>query len=66
MNAKTAVKHYTMGRKAHEMALVMPDRKTAYSTDDGAFGIVNMFVATTAGDLSAGELFCAAFTQTGE
>lgn len=28
-------KHYTLGRLATELALVMPDKRTVYITDDG-------------------------------
>lgn len=61
---KTAVKHYTMGRKAFELTYVMPDRKTAYSTDDGDYGLLNKFVATRVNDLSEGILYCSKMTQT--
>jgi hypothetical protein len=57
-------KHYTMGRKAWELSIVLPDRKTTYGTDDGASGVLNKFVATTAGSLNSGTLYCAKFTQT--
>jgi secreted PhoX family phosphatase len=59
-------KHYTMGRFSHEMALVMPDSKTAYFGDDGTDRILYKFVADTAGDLSAGTLYAAKTTQDGE
>lgn len=29
-------KHYSMGRASHELAYVMPDKKTVYLTDDGS------------------------------
>lgn len=56
-------KHYAMGRLSHELAYVMPDRKTAYMTDDGTNDGFYRFVADTAGDLSAGTLYAAKFTQ---
>ncbi|UZK02867.1 PhoX family protein [Venatoribacter cucullus] len=56
-------KHYTMGRLAFEMAYVMPDSKTAYLTDDGTDVGLFMFVADTAGDLSAGKLYAAKWQQ---
>jgi len=59
----TPVKHYTMGRTAHENAVVMPDHKTVYLTDDGSNKAFYKFVATTAGDLSAGTLYAAKVTQ---
>lgn len=59
----TATKRYAMGRLAHEMAKVMPDRKTAYIADDGTNVGLYRFVADTAGDLSAGRLYAARWTQ---
>jgi hypothetical protein len=60
----SVVKHMTLGRKAYELAYVLPDRRTVYGTDDGAAGILTMFVADTAGDLSAGTLYGSKFTLT--
>ena len=60
----TAVKHYTLGRYAHELAYVMPDNKTVYASDDGTNRAFFKFVADTKGDLSSGELFAAKWTQT--
>ncbi|NQZ21053.1 MAG: DUF839 domain-containing protein [Colwellia sp.] len=59
----TPVKHFTLGRVAHENSVVMPDWKTVYTTDDGSNKAFYKFVATTAGDLSAGTLFAAKLTQ---
>lgn len=59
----TPVKHFTLGRVAHENAVVMPDWKTVYTTDDGSNKAFYKFVATTAGDLSAGTLYAAKLTQ---
>lgn len=56
-------KHYSMGRFSHEMAYVMPDRKTVYLADDGTNVGFFMYVADTAGDLSSGTLYAAKFTQ---
>lgn len=56
-------KHYAMGRLAFELAKVMPDSKTAYMTDDGTGVGLYMFVADTAGDLSAGTTYAAQFNQ---
>jgi secreted PhoX family phosphatase len=60
----TVAKHYAMGRVAVELAKVMPDRKTAYISDDGTNVGFFMFVANTPGDLSAGRLYAAEWTQT--
>ncbi len=57
-------KHYSMGRVSHELAYVMPDQKTAYLSDDGTNDGFYKFVADKAGDLSAGTLYAAKFTQT--
>lgn len=57
-------KHYAMGRFSHELAYVMPDRKTVYLTDDGDNGTLFMFIADTEGDLSAGTLYAAKWNQT--
>jgi hypothetical protein len=62
--AYTAVKHFSMGRSGWEMAYVMPDNRTTYLAADISGGGFWKFVATTAGDLSAGVLSCAAVTQT--
>lgn len=59
----TIVKHYAMGRGAWEMAKVMPDGKTAYLGDDGTHSFMAMFIADRAGDLSAGTLYAAKWTQ---
>jgi len=60
----TITKHYAMGRVALELAYVMPDRKTAYLTDDGGNVGLFMFVADRAGDLSSGTLYAARLYQT--
>ncbi len=61
----TAVtRHYAMGRRALELAYVMPDRKTVYLTDDGTNDSLQMFVAKTAGNLSEGRLYAARWFQT--
>ena len=46
------------------MLQVMPDWKTVYITDDFTNGILAMFVASKAGDLSCGTLYAAKFVQT--
>lgn len=58
------IKHYSMGRFAHELAYVMPDNKTVYLSDDGGNVGLFMFVADTAEDLSAGTLYAAKWNQT--
>jgi secreted PhoX family phosphatase len=62
-NAEPA-KHFSMGRVAVELANVMPDQKTAYISDDGTNVGLFRFVADTAGDLTAGQLFAAKWVQT--
>ena len=59
----TPVKHFTLGRVAHENAVVMPDWKTVYTTDDGSNKGFYKFVADVAGDLSSGTLYGAKLTQ---
>ena len=58
------ITHYSMGRFSHELAEVMPDRKTAYFGDDGSYTMLFMYVADKAGDLSAGSLYAAKWNQT--
>ncbi|MFY0574471.1 alkaline phosphatase PhoX [Cystobacter fuscus] len=57
-------KHYAAGRRALELAYVMPDRKTVYLTDDGTNDAFYMFVAARPGDLSEGKLYAARWFQT--
>ncbi|MFB0999066.1 MAG: DUF839 domain-containing protein, partial [Colwellia sp.] len=59
----TPLKHFTLGRVAHENSVVMPDWKTVYTTDDGSNKAFYKFVATNAGDLSAGTLYAAKLSQ---
>ncbi|MCB0123835.1 MAG: DUF839 domain-containing protein, partial [Caldilineaceae bacterium] len=59
-------KHYVMGRFSHENSLVLGDEKTVYQSDDGTNRILWKFVASEAGDLSAGTLYAAKITQDGE
>lgn len=61
--APVPVKHFTLGRMAHENSVVMPDQKTVYLTDDGSDKGFYKFIATTAGDLSAGTIYAAKVTQ---
>ncbi|SIS57449.1 PhoX family protein [Phaeovulum vinaykumarii] len=62
----TPAKHFAMGRVAVELAKVMPDQKTVYISDDGTNVGLFMFVADTAGDLSAGQLYAAKWVQTSD
>lgn len=61
-----AYKHFAMGRVAVELANVMPDRKTAYISDDGTNVGLFRFVADKADDLSAGTLYAAKWNQTSD
>ncbi|KIZ03011.1 hypothetical protein MNEG_4947 [Monoraphidium neglectum] len=49
----------TLGRMSHETALVMPDRKTVYSTDDHPNGVWLKFVADKKQKLDSGSLYAA-------
>ncbi|MBI4948795.1 MAG: DUF839 domain-containing protein [Deltaproteobacteria bacterium] len=59
-------KHYAFGKYSPEMALVMPDERTVYITDDGSYAGFFMFVADRARDLSSGTLYMAKWTAEGE
>ena len=59
-----ATKHYAMGRFAHELEYVMPDRQTVYLTDDGTNVGLFMFKADKPGQLDAGQLYAAKWHQT--
>ena len=59
-------KHYAMGRVAMELSYVMPDRRTAYISDDGTDVGLYRFVADKADDLSAGTLYAAKWIQTSD
>ncbi|WP_267639672.1 alkaline phosphatase PhoX [Haloarchaeobius amylolyticus] len=56
-------RRFALGRFSHEAAVVMPDRRTVYLSDDAAGGVLFKFVADAPGDLSAGTLFAAKLTQ---
>ncbi|GIL89223.1 hypothetical protein Vretifemale_17072 [Volvox reticuliferus] len=56
-------KHYTLGRVAAELGLVMPDKRTVYITDDGTNVGFYKFVADRPGDLNAGNLYAAKAMQ---
>ena len=57
-------KHYSMGRFAHELAYVLPDKQTVYLSDDGTNCGFFMYIADKPGDLSAGTLYAAKWIQT--
>ncbi|WIA30300.1 hypothetical protein OEZ86_000388 [Tetradesmus obliquus] len=59
------LKWLTLGRMSHESAIVMPDLKTVYTTDDGTNCGLFMFKADRPADLSSGKLYAAKFTQDG-
>ena len=59
----TPIKHFAMGRYAHENGIVMPDEKTVYLSDDSTGGVFFKFVADVAKDLTAGTLYAAKVTQ---
>lgn len=54
--AKTARKLYRMGRFSHEGGILLPDHRTVILTDDNTPAVLFKFVATTADDLSQGQL----------
>lgn len=57
------VKHYSMGRFSKELGQVLPDNKTVLFGDDGEDVALFMYVADKAGNLSAGTLYAAKYTQ---
>jgi len=57
MNAVALRKVYAMGRYAHEGCTFMPDRKTAYLTEDATPACLFKFVADNVDDYSAGQLY---------
>lgn len=59
----TPAKRFAMGRFSHENAVVMPDRKTVYLSDDGTGTVFFKFEADEAGDLSSGTLYAARADQ---
>lgn len=60
----TSTKHYSMGRVAHELGYVTPNKKTTYISDDGANVGLFRYEADTAENLTSGELFVAKWNQT--
>ncbi|NRA24396.1 MAG: DUF839 domain-containing protein, partial [Oleispira sp.] len=61
--APVPVKHFTIGRYEHENSVVMPDRKTVYSSQDDTGGVLFKFIADNVEDLSSGTLFGAKLNQ---
>ncbi len=57
------IKHYSMGRFEHEIAIVMPDQRTVYLSQDDTNGVLYKYVADKAADLSSGTLYAAKLTQ---
>ena len=55
--AKAVRKQYNWGRAGYEGGVVMPDNKTVFLFEDGSPGILSKFVATTANDFTAGQLY---------
>jgi len=60
---KNNLKHYVMGKGTPEIAMVMPDNKTVYITDDGDFRGLYLFIADKERDLSKGTLYIAKWEQ---
>jgi secreted PhoX family phosphatase len=56
-------KNFQMGRYSHEAALVMPDGRTLYLTDDNTGGCFFKFVSNTFGNYETGQLY--AYKQVG-
>ncbi len=59
----TPRKKFALGRFSHENAVVMPDEKTVYLSDDGGRTVFFKFVADKKQDLSSGTLYSAKVTQ---
>lgn len=55
--AKAIRKQYNWGRAGWEGGVVMSDNKTVYLFEDASPGILGKFVATTANDFTAGQLY---------
>lgn len=55
--AKAVRKQYNWGRAGWEGGVVMSDNKTVFLFEDASPGILAKFVATTAGDFTAGQLY---------
>lgn len=61
--AGTIRKHYNLGRYSRELVCVFPDNKTVLGGDDTNNGGLFMFIADSAGDLSAGTLYVAKYVS---
>lgn len=59
----TVEKWYTLGRISREKVQMFGDSRTAIQGDDGTYTSLTMFIADTAGDLSAGSLYAAKWNQ---
>jgi len=59
----TVEKWYTLGRISREKVQMFGDSRTAIQGDDGTYTSLTMFVADSAGDLSAGSLYAAKWNQ---
>jgi len=59
----TPTKRHALGRLSHEVALVMPDERTVYLSDDWDGGVFFKFVADRPRDLTSGTLYAAKLTQ---
>lgn len=57
VNKQVLGKHYAMGRFKHENAAIHPNQRTVYQGADDEDGYLYKFVAYSAGDLSAGDLY---------
>lgn len=53
---KAIRKQYNWGRAGYEGGVIMADNKTVYLFEDGTPGLLVKFVASTAGDFTAGQL----------
>lgn len=56
-------KWYTLGRLSREKVQMFGDSRTAIQGDDGTYTSLTMFIADSAGDLSAGSLYAAKWNQ---
>lgn len=56
-SGKAIRKQYNWGRAGWEGGALMPDNKTVYLFDDNTPGLLGKFIATTAGNFTAGQLY---------
>lgn len=61
--SSTVEKWYTLGRISREKVQMFGDSRTAIQGDDGTYTSLTMFIADSAGDLSAGSLYAAKWNQ---